>query len=66
MHLWEQLKLDETTSGHTAWLRILPISAVEDQDILPCVQAHNIVEDQDNKSVSEISPRKIDDVSNER
>ena len=39
---------------------------LEDQDILLRNEAHNMKEDQDNKSVSEISPRKIDDVSNER
>ena len=37
---------------------------VEDQDILPRIEACNIVEDQDNKNVSEISPSRIDDVSN--
>ena len=37
---------------------------VEDQDILPRIEARNIVEDQDNKNVSEITPIRIDDVSN--
>ena len=37
---------------------------VEDQDILPCIEARNVVQDQDNKNVSEITPIRIDDVLN--